>query len=237
MSALIVGNFYPLSPPPLIKTPVPATTHPPPGEVQVFSGIVEAVSPILSASQAPGVVRIQLQKPSEFNDLKIGDSISTNGVCLTLESQSQQEISFALAAETLKVLGLKSTEVPALVGQKLNLERSLRFGDRIHGHLVTGHVDSMGHVVERLLEGESLFLKVEIKDSVRPFIWKKGSITLNGCSLTVNEVAGNTISVCLIPETQKRTNLGELKLGDLVTVEPDYMARAVVAASVKGAHP
>ncbi len=198
----------------------------------MFSGIIEAVSPILSVVEFPGVIRIDVKKPTDFNDIKIGDSVSTNGVCLTVEAFDSLKITFALAAETLKILGLKSEAVKDLVGQKLNLERSLRFGDRIHGHLVTGHVDSMGKVTERRQEGESLFLDVEVMNSVLPFVWKKGSITLNGTSLTVNSVVGNKIGVCLIPETQKRTNLGEVQLGDQVTVEPDYMARAVVNHSL-----
>ena len=194
----------------------------------MFSGIVESVSPILSATEAPGIVRIKVKKPNEFNDIKLGDSIATNGICLTLEAFDAETMSFALAFETLKVLGLKSGTVRELVGQRLNLERSLRFGDRIHGHLVTGHVEGMGLVIQRQLEGESLLFEIEVAHSVLPFLWKKGSITLNGTSLTVNAVEGNKVSVCLIPETQKRTNLGDLKVADQVTVEPDYMARAVV---------
>ena len=200
----------------------------------MFSGIIEAVSPILTAVESPGVIRIGVQKPAQFDDLKIGDSISTNGVCLTVEKFDRDSIVFALAAETLKVLGLQGS-ANNLIGQKLNLERSLRFGDRIHGHLVTGHVDSMGNVLARSMEGESLFLEVLVQNSILPFVWKKGSITLNGTSLTVNQVQGNQISVCLIPETQKRTNLGEVKVGDVLTVEPDYMARAIVNRQSLGA--
>lgn len=191
----------------------------------MFSGIVESVQPIINVEAAVGVVRIQVQKPQEFDDLKIGDSVSTNGVCLTVEKFDQKQITFALAAETLQILELKAD---TLRGQKVNLERSLKFGDRIHGHLVTGHVDSLGVVKHSRGEGESWFLDVEVQDSILPYLWKKGSITLHGVSLTVNDVQGNKVSVCLIPETLKRTNLGDLKIGDRINIEPDYMAKAVV---------
>jgi riboflavin synthase len=195
----------------------------------MFSGIIESVEPVIKAVESPGLLRIQVKKPSSFNDIKEGDSIATNGICLTLESFDQEQMTFALAAETLQVLGLKfGQSAQGILGKKFNLERSLRFGDRIHGHLVTGHVDSLGLVIASKYEGESLFLDVEVKESVLPYLWKKGSITINGTSLTVNVLQGQRVGVCLIPETQKRTNLADLKIGDSVTIEPDYMARAVV---------
>ncbi|KYG62016.1 riboflavin synthase [Bdellovibrio bacteriovorus] len=190
----------------------------------MFSGIVESVMPILSSQELDNAYRIQVKKPSEFNDIKLGDSIACDGVCLTVEAFNDEQMTFALAAETIKVLNWNPE---SWIGKKMNLERSLRFGDRIHGHLVTGHVDSLGEVLRSDLEGESLFIDVKVKDSILPFVWKKGSITLNGVSLTVNELQDNTVSVCLIPETIKRTNLGELKKGSSVNVEPDYMARAI----------
>lgn len=190
----------------------------------MFSGIIESVMPILNSQELKNACRIQIKKPSEFNDLKLGDSIACDGVCLTVEAFDDQQITFALAAETIKIL---KWNPQSWLGKKVNLERSLRFGDRIHGHLVTGHVDSLGSVTRAEHDGESFFLDIKIENSVLPFIWKKGSITLNGVSLTVNEVQGNIVSVCLIPETLKRTNLGELKPGAYVNVEPDYMARAI----------
>lgn len=198
----------------------------------MFSGIVESVQPILSAQKDPGTASgtlcICVAKPPEFNDLKIGDSIATSGVCLTVEAFSEASIQFSLAAETLKVLNLESTPASELIGRRVNLERSLRFGDRIHGHLVTGHVESLGLIRRTEQQGGSWFLDVEVGPRVLSFVWKKGSITLNGVSLTVNEVSGSVISVCLIPETIKRTNLIDLKVGDVINVEADYMARALM---------
>jgi len=190
----------------------------------MFSGIVEAVMPITSSQELVNAYRIQIKKPNEFNDIKLGDSIACDGVCLTVEAFDEAQMTFALAAETIKVLKWDPT---LWLGKRINLERSLRFGDRIHGHLVTGHVDSLGKVTRAALEGESFFLDVEVAPTILPYVWKKGSITLNGVSLTVNELNNSTVSVCLIPETLKRTNLGDVKVGDSINVEPDYMARAI----------
>jgi riboflavin synthase len=190
----------------------------------MFSGIVESVMPIIHSQELPNAYRIQIQKPEEFDDLKLGDSIACDGVCLTVEAFDSKAITFALAAETIRILEWKPEK---FLHKKINLERSLRFGDRIHGHLVTGHVDSLGEVMKAELDGESLFIDVKVADSIFPYVWKKGSITLNGVSLTVNEVEGRVLSVCLIPETIKRTNLGLLKKGDRINVEPDYLARAI----------
>lgn len=197
----------------------------------MFSGIVESVQPILKSETLDNAYRIVVRQPEEFNDIKNGDSIACDGVCLTVESFNGQEMTFALAAETIKVLEWKPE---SWLGKKLNLERSLRFGDRIHGHLVTGHVDSLGKVLRADLLGESFFLDVEVHANLLPYVWQKGSITLNGVSLTVNEVKDQRVSVCLIPETVKRTNLGDLKLGSSINVEPDYMARAVLRAIQSG---
>lgn len=193
----------------------------------MFSGIVESVKPLLSSEERPGAYRIQIEKPNEFDDLKIGDSVACDGVCLTVEAFDSRQMTFTLAAETIRVLRWNPA---SWAGKKINLERSLRFGDRIHGHLVTGHVDSLGEVSWTETQGESFFMRVKVAASVLPYVWKKGSITLNGVSLTVNELRGDEVEVCLIPETLKRTNLGSMKAGGFLNVEPDYMARAVTRA-------
>ncbi|MEN0058658.1 MAG: riboflavin synthase [Bdellovibrio sp.] len=190
----------------------------------MFSGIIESVMPIISSQELPNAYRIQIEKPNEFNDIKLGDSIACDGVCLTVEAFDERQMTFALAAETIRVL---QWQPKSWIGKKVNLERSLRWGDRIHGHLVTGHVDSLGTVRRAESVGESFFLDVQVQASLLPFLWKKGSVTLNGVSLTVNDLQEDLVSVCLIPETVKRTNLGELQIGASVNVEPDYMARAV----------
>lgn len=191
----------------------------------MFSGIVEAKSQVLNARQRGAVVEIQVQRPIDFNDLKPGDSVAINGVCLTVESWSESQIQFALAAETLQVTGWT---VEILNEAALNLERSLCLGDRIHGHLVSGHVDAMGTVRALNDDDKTRQLSVEFPSSLKSMIWKKGSITINGVSLTINRVEERLLYVGLIPETLERTNLGELQVEDFVTLEVDTMARGMV---------
>ncbi|MDX9730292.1 MAG: riboflavin synthase [Bdellovibrionales bacterium] len=203
----------------------------------MFSGIVETTAPILRAEEIRqgALVRIWVARPSEFDDIKIGDSIANDGVCLTVEAFDAETIQFALAAETLAVTNWRTAGVASLVGRTVNLERSLRMGDRIHGHWVTGHVDAAARVVrvsDTITESGDAqvtlrILEIEIPKELRAMVWKKGSWALNGVSLTVNSVEGGVASHCLIPETLQRTNLGLLKEGDLANVEIDVFARAL----------
>ncbi|MCB0365074.1 MAG: riboflavin synthase [Bdellovibrionaceae bacterium] len=194
----------------------------------MFSGIVETQSPILSARPRPGVVEIHIKRPSDFNDLSIGESICVDGVCLTIESFDQEKMVFALAAETLQVTGWSLAELPS---KTVNLERSLAFGARVHGHLVTGHVEGLGRVMRFSQDGEIAFLKIGFPEQLAPYFWRKGSVAINGVSLTINRVEGNSLEVCLIPETLKRTNLGGLSSQGTVNLEVDPFARGVVETS------
>ena len=191
----------------------------------MFSGIVEAVGRIQSVQPLPKALQIKIEKPSDFNDLKIGDSVAVDGVCLTIEEFSNDSMTFTLADETLKVTGW--TEEKLTNGQ-FNLERSLRMGDRIHGHLVAGHVDAVGEIVSRTEEGASLWYWIAFPESLKAMLWKKGSVSLKGVSLTINDIKENQLSLCLIPETLRRTNLASLKVGDKVNLEVDSLARAMV---------
>lgn len=192
----------------------------------MFSGIVECQTPVLSMTSRQGVDELQVRRPSKFNDLKIGDSISVDGVCLTLENNNEEKMIFALAAETLQVTQWRPQE---MVGRFVNVERSLGFGERVHGHLVTGHVDGRASILEIDHIGEMAQVKIEYPRDLAPFLWKKGSVAINGVSLTINEKhSRGFIKVCLIPETARRTNLGNLHVGDGVNMEVDHFARAVV---------
>lgn len=203
----------------------------------MFSGIIEVTAKIIEVLPQNQSVQIKVARPHDFDDLKNGDSIATNGVCLTVEKFDKTSIQFSLGYETIQVLKLK---VDQLVGRTVNLERSLRFGDRIHGHLVTGHVDSLGLLTKKNKVGDNLILRVQLSKHLAPYIWKKGSVTLHGVSLTVNEVYLTNspdfeLEVCLIPETLKRTNLDNLKVGDAINIEPDYFAKALYNFSQQAA--
>ena len=193
--------------------------------VALFSGIVETRSRVLNAQTEGGLVRIQMARPTEFKDLKIGDSVCVNGICLTVERFDDVEMTFALGAETLRITGWTAD---GLRDRDLNVEGSLRFGDRIHGHLVAGHVDNVGTVLKFQDQGGSVDVDIKAPSAMLPFIWKKGSWAVNGVSLTINEVQGDVVSMCLIPETLKRTTLGDLKAGVQVNLEADLMARGLV---------
>lgn len=202
----------------------------------MFSGIVEALVPALSCEPLTGGVRLRLLRPEHFTDIKNGDSIAVDGACLTVEHFDASSLSFMLGAETLQVLGWSSVQAMA-PGRRFNLERSLRFGDRVHGHFVTGHVDSLGVVTRSEPDGESWFLDVRVRPELVPFVWHKGSLAVNGVSLTVNRFADGIASFCLIPETRERTNLAALAVGQNVNLEPDWLARAVRRALETGVNP
>lgn len=195
----------------------------------MFSGIVEAQSRMIKTEEDgfadKKIIRIFVSRPTFFTDLKIGDSICVNGICLTLEKFDSEQMQFCLGAETLQVL---TTSFAQWVQLPLNLERSLKFGDRMHGHLVSGHVDGVGAVVESYADGDCWQIKVQIPSAIQKFFWKKGSVSLNGVSLTVNEVEKNIISVCLIPETIKATQLSLVGQGQFMNIEADYLAKAYI---------
>jgi riboflavin synthase len=196
----------------------------------MFSGIIEAKSKVLEfkpldTENPQNLVRIQVAKPTQFDDIKTGDSIAVNGICLTVENFNDQSIQFALGHETLKVANWNEK---TLSSNELNLERSLRIGDRVHGHFVTGHVDGRAEVVRSYDQGGSWMLDIKIPASIAAFVWPKGSLALNGVSLTINSIEKDILGFCLIPETVQRTNLASLKAGDFVLVEADQMARALV---------
>jgi riboflavin synthase len=191
----------------------------------MFSGIVETTAKIIEARAEQELLRITIERPKSFEDLHRGDSICVDGVCLTIEEFDSQKLLFALGPETLKVTGWTQQSV---LNRAVNLERSLRLQDRIHGHLVTGHVDTTGVISELERLSDSLTLKVEYARDFAPFIWAKGSAAINGVSLTLNQTSPTWFTVGLIPETLKRTNLGVVKRGDRVNLEIDNMARGLV---------
>ncbi len=190
----------------------------------MFSGIIESVAVIQKVQEFNSLVRIWVERPQSFNDLSIGDSIAVDGCCLTIEEFSEQHIQFALGFETLTLLKIKPTQ---LENKTVNLERSLRFGDRMHGHLVSGHVEGLGIIRGKTWQGDSLVFRIEVPAALRPSLWAKGSVAMHGVSLTVNDVGANDFEVCLIPETLKQTCLAKLEVGSTVHIETDYLAKAL----------
>lgn len=191
----------------------------------MFSGIVECFQPVREVKDLGGSFLIKVERPTDFDDIKEGDSIALNGVCLTVQSFDQNNIHFVIGVETLKVTGWT---IEKLSTQKFNLERSLKVSDRLHGHWVLGHVDVVTSVIAANEVSGCLILRIALRKEMAPYIWPKGSVALNGVSLTINDVGADFFEVCLIPETLKRTNLKNLKAGDQINMEWDSMARAFV---------
>lgn len=191
----------------------------------MFSGIVEAQVPVLAVEPRASGLLLRLGRPENFVDVNTGDSIAVNGVCLTVEALDPKSLVFTLGLETLKVTGW---DEDFLASKSMNVERSVKLGDRLHGHLVSGHVDSVAEVLAiEDLDGWRR-LTISLPPGMRPMIWFKGSVAVQGVSLTVNLVTDDRFEVGLIPETLRRTNLGTLKAGDTVTLEADQMARGLV---------
>lgn len=193
----------------------------------MFTGIIEARVRVTAVENRDKSLVMTVARPPHFQDLKRGDSIACNGICLTLEEFNDHHLVFTLGYETLQVTGWTSQD---LLDAEMNLERSLRFGDRIHGHMVSGHVDATASVLGKQWQGESLLLEFSIPASLRPYIWKKSSVAIHGVSLTVNEVGEGGFSVCLIPETLKQTQLATLEVGDSVNLEADYYMKGLLSA-------
>lgn len=191
----------------------------------MFSGIVETTTTLIRTEKMNQASRLWVKRPASFNDIKIGDSICVNGACLTVEAFDQNEMQFCLGLETLTLLE-KSLSYWERV--PLNLERSLKFGDRVHGHLVTGHVDESAKIVVSEANGDVWDLAVEVSPELAKYFWHKGSACINGVSLTINKIENNFIFFCLIPETLKVTNLQFYKKNDFVNIESDYLAKAYI---------
>ncbi len=194
----------------------------------MFSGLVEAKCQIREIRDEGAGIRLVVQRPSQFDDVSLGDSIACSGCCLTVVEIDDQAMHFQAGEETLSktILGKLQT------GSFLNCERSLALGDRLGGHLVTGHVDGLGKVeaVENVA-GENNDEWCDMTFSAPLELMRqmasKGSITVQGVSLTLVNVTDEHFSVALIPHTLAETTLGELKVGDVVNLETDLLAKYV----------
>jgi riboflavin synthase len=190
----------------------------------MFSGIVQEFSKKTEVKSKDYGINLSVRVTKKFTKgLKKGDSVAVNGVCLTVKKFNSDTINFDVIHESLKLTNLKSlnSDLP------LNLERSLKMGDEIGGHLVSGHVHSKGKILDFKKSKETL-LKIELPKSIKGYILKKGYVALNGISLTVVNVDSKSFSVSLIPETLENTNLKFLKKGDLLNIEADQQTVAIV---------
>ena len=188
----------------------------------MFTGIITDIGTILSRDENAGDVVIRVGTSYDTAGIKLGESIACNGCCLTVINKTADAFDVQLSAETLRC-----TAGDWAVGDVLNLERALKVGDDLSGHFVTGHVDGVASVTSVEPSGDSHMVTFQIPDGLEKFIAPKGSITLSGVSLTVNQAQGNEFTVNLIPHSWAHTNFSELQAGSEVNLEVDVLARYV----------
>jgi riboflavin synthase len=196
----------------------------------MFTGIIEDKGKVLKIEYRGQEKRLTIGLPSHLTEVQLGDSININGVCLTVVKKRQQSIELDLSKETLQrtILGeLKE-------GDQVNLERALRLTDRLGGHIVTGHIDGIGVIVEKKKERDFLQLGIRIPESVSKYVVQKGSIAVDGISLTVNEYQEGEIHLTLIPYTIEKTTLVDKKVGDRLNVEADILGKYVEKLLARG---
>lgn len=190
----------------------------------MFTGIIQAVGKISDREARGGDARLQIASGSlELADVAIGDSIAVEGVCLTVIARENGAFAADVSRETLRLTTLG--RLPA--GARVNLEKALNLGQPLGGHLMSGHVDGVGELRSRKADARSTRFEIEAPADLARYIARKGSIAVNGVSLTVNEVRASRFGVNLIPHTLEVTTLGALRAGDRVNLEVDLLARYV----------
>ena len=192
----------------------------------MFSGIIENKGFVLKFEKQKDF-RLVLDTNLKYKDIKKGSSVCCNGICLTVINKKKKknytQLSFDVSQETINCSNFNVIKK----GDEINIEKSLRVGDEISGHFVFGHVDDTSKLISIKKVGDSHEIKLEISKKIKKFIAKKGSVSLNGISLTVNQVKNNFIVLNIIPFTWLNTNLKGLKIGDRINLEVDMLARYV----------
>jgi riboflavin synthase len=189
----------------------------------MFTGIVAAMGSVRSLTRRGEDALLEVQTSLGLSDIQIGDSIAVSGVCLTVTSLAAAEFTADVSAETLFRTTLKGLKA----GDPVNLEKALRVGDRLGGHIVLGHVDGVGKILEKTVRSRSVIFGFGIDPGIDRYIVAKGSITVDGISLTVNRCEKNRFYVNMIPHTTAATTLGGKNVSDSVNIETDILAKYV----------
>ena len=195
----------------------------------MFTGIVTDIG-IITALDQQGDLRARITTGYDTAGIDMGASIASDGVCLTVVDLGPDWYDVQISAETVNMTNLGKWAV----GKRVNLERALKVGDELGGHIVSGHVDGVAEVVSIKDEGDSTRVQLRAPDDLARFIASKGSVALNGTSLTVNEVEGNVFGINFIPHTKDFTTWGDVALGDMVNLEIDTLARYVARLAEAG---
>lgn len=189
----------------------------------MFTGIIEELGTVQKMERGSDSCRISIMAQKVLEDVKLGDSIAINGVCLTVTNFGREHFSADIMAETLAKTNLKVLGS----GQKINLERAARLGDRMGGHLVQGHVDGVGTIAEQQKLGIAKIIRIKAPQEIMDYLVAKGSVAIDGISLTVVDVLPDSFTVSIIPHTAALTTLGFKKAGDTVNLEADIIGRYV----------
>jgi riboflavin synthase len=188
----------------------------------MFTGIIKAIGSVAAITQQSGDVRLTVRSAElPWGEFEVGESISVNGVCLTAVALHDDGFDTDVSLETLDVTALNSLSP----GSDVNLEPAISLGERLGGHLVSGHVDCVGTVTSRHSDARSVRLTIEIPSEYARYVPKKGSICVDGVSLTINEVSGNTFELNIIPHTAAVTIIDDYVVGTVVNIEVDLLAR------------
>lgn len=187
----------------------------------MFTGIVEELGAVRNLQRLSEGATLEIQAREVLTDAKIGDSIAVDGACLTMRSRTSDAFTADISAETLR----RTTLGERKVGDEVNLERSLRLSDRLGGHLVLGHVDEVATICGWKDEGDASLMRVTMSSNSRRYIAYKGSVTVDGISLTVSDVNANSFEVALVPHTKQVTTLRTKQNGSNVNLEVDLIAR------------
>lgn len=189
----------------------------------MFTGLVEELGTIISIAKGARSARLFIAASQVLEDGKIGDSIAVNGVCLTVVAIEGNGFQADVMAETLN----KSNLGDLRPGEKVNLERALRLSDRLGGHLVSGHIDGVGKIIRQEVMDIAIVTEIEAPSELLKYVIPKGSVAIDGISLTVVSVQKNSFTVSLIPHTAKITSLGFKKVGDKVNLEADIVGKYI----------
>lgn len=189
----------------------------------MFTGIIEEVGRIRSIARSGAGAGIVIEAKKVLEDVKLGDSIATNGVCLTVNQFDRASFRVDVMAETMRRSNLRNV----IVGSRVNLERAVAVGDRLGGHIVSGHIDDIGTIRQREKEDNAVWLTIEPPPELMKYIVLKGSVTIDGVSLTVAYVDSRVLKVSIIPHTRDETTLLDKAIGEIVNIECDVVAKYI----------
>ncbi|WP_461201788.1 riboflavin synthase [Anoxybacillus sp. TBDG-1] len=189
----------------------------------MFTGIIEEIGKIRQMKQTGEAIVLTIEAKKVLQDVQLGDSIAVNGVCLTVTSFTDRFFTVDVMPETVRATSLRTVTV----GAKVNLERAMAANGRFGGHFVSGHVDGIGRIVRKQPVANAVYYDIEVPSHLRKYMILKGSVAVDGTSLTIFGLTDRTFTISLIPHTREATILGEKKVGDVVNIECDIIGKYV----------